>query len=84
LKPENTHAYESQQWVLYRQITKLKEKYYEVRREEWEPKILNAYITFRDIQARNKALEVFNRRIHTVDMKLLEEGQYSMSPAVDP
>ena len=49
LDPKNTHSYESQQWVLYREITKLKEKYYEIRREDWQPQILNAYITFRDI-----------------------------------
>ena len=72
-------------WDLYMEITELKERYYEIRREEWKPVILNAYITFRDIQARNKAIEVFSRRIHTKDIKLLENGQqYEISPTVDP
>jgi hypothetical protein len=44
---------------------------------------LNAYVTFRDIQARNKALEVFQDSA-SKDMRLLGKGVYKVAPAMDP
>jgi hypothetical protein len=64
-----------------------------------EPKIINAYVTFRDIQARNKLLELYEmgsiRRFFInlcscvsdklyPKMKLLNKGFYAIEGAVDP
>jgi hypothetical protein len=45
----NSHGYEQQIWDLYSKITTLKEEYYTVKERGIEPKIINAYVTFRDI-----------------------------------
>ena len=44
-----THQYERQMWQFYRQVTKLKEQYYKIKDENWQPEVINAYVTFRDI-----------------------------------
>ena len=41
-------------WKFYTKVTQLKEQYYRVR--NMEPEVINAYVTFRDIQSRNKAI----------------------------
>lgn len=88
-----THQYEREMWQLYREVTMLKKEYYNIKHQNWEPLILNAYVTFRDIQARNKALEIFSqspikkylgKSFYPESMKLLGTGIYNVSPAMDP
>jgi hypothetical protein len=97
--PLNSHSYEQEIWSLYTKITSLKEQYYEVKQSGIKPKIINAYVTFRDIQARNKMLELYHmgpiRRFFInlctcfsdklyPNMKLLNKGFYAVEGAVDP
>ena len=56
----NAPIYEEEIWGIYTQVTKLKDKYYKEKLKREEPYIYNAYITFRDIQARNKALYLYD------------------------
>lgn len=53
----NAPFYEEKIWFLYTEVTRLKDKFYKAKaRVDDGAGILNAQITFRDIQARNKAL----------------------------
>jgi hypothetical protein len=52
----NAPIYEEEMWGIFTQVTRLKDKYYKEKMKLQESRICNAYITFRDIQARNKAL----------------------------
>ena len=56
--PQNTMVYEEQVWALYSQVTKNKELFLTGRRSSTS-NIRNAYLTFRSLDARSKALEVF-------------------------
>jgi hypothetical protein len=72
----------------------LKDKYYKEKRKLQESLICNAYITFRDIQARNKALQVYTMfplkrclvRFGCMDkaMRLQDKGVYTLTHSVDP
>ena len=96
---KGTHEYERETWGLYKKITHQKQEYYKIRQQNWDPVILNAYVTFRDIQARNKALEMFNRgklrgmlarnfkffdKLYPQDLRLDETAIVQVQPAVDP
>jgi len=75
-------------------VTKLKDKYYKEKLKREEPYIYNAYITFRDIQARNKALylyDMFFMKRWMVQcgciekaMRLKGKGVYKLTHSVDP
>jgi hypothetical protein len=57
----NAPDYEEIIWNYYTEVTRLKDKYYKSKsKADNGPSILNAQITFRDIQARNKAIEIYN------------------------
>jgi hypothetical protein len=45
----NASIYEEEMWGIYTMVTKLKDKYYKEKMKREEPRIYNAYITFRDI-----------------------------------
>lgn len=97
---KGTHGYERTTWDLYTDVTRQKKEYYKIRQENWDPIILNAYVTFRDIQARNKAVELFSRnpvrkflaktskclsKIYPDDYKISEhKACLSAQAAVDP
>jgi hypothetical protein len=96
--PIQTPKYEQQIWFLYISITKLKEQYFKVKAKGIEPRIINAFVTFRDIQARNKLIEIYNtgfivrflvqrfslcRKIYQ-NMLLLDKGLYKVECACDP
>lgn len=97
---KGTHGYEKTTWDLYTDVTRQKKEYYKIRQENWDPIILNAYVTFRDIQARNKAVELFSRnpvrkflaktskclsKIYPDDYKISEhKACLSAQAAVDP
>jgi hypothetical protein len=90
----NSHIYEEEMWGLYTQVTKLKDKYYKEKMKREEPHIYNAYITFRDIQARNKALHIYNMfplkrllvKCGCIEKKLRlnNKGVYTLTHSVDP
>lgn len=90
----NAPIYEEEIWGIYTQVTKLKDKYYKEKLKREEPYIYNAYITFRDIQARNKALYLYDMNFMKrmlvqcgcieKAMRLKGKGVYKLSHSVDP
>lgn len=82
-------------WVLYTEVTRLKDKFYKAKaRVDDGAGILNAQITFRDIQARNKALQIYNMNslvrscvscgCFKKHLKLADKGVYDISHADNP
>ena len=57
--PQNIPRYEERVWALHSSVTKNKELYLADRRSSTS-NIRNAYLTFRSLHAKNKAIEVFN------------------------
>tara|TARA_B110000285_G_scaffold229495_1_gene294316 strand:- start:618 stop:1202 length:585 start_codon:yes stop_codon:yes gene_type:complete len=91
----NAPEYEEKMWVLYTEVTRLKDKFYKAKaRVEDGAGILNAQITFRDIQARNKALQIYNMNplkrccvqggCYMKHLKLADKGVYEINHADNP
>lgn len=53
--PSNKTAYEAESWKLYTRVTKHKDEYYK-ERVETTPSIRNAFITFRSMEGKQRAL----------------------------
>lgn len=93
--PVNAPDYEEKIWNLYTDVTRYKDKYYKSKsKADNGPSILNAQVTFRDIQARNKVIAIYNmnplKRLcvscgcYEPKLRLLNKGVYSVSHSVDP
>mmetsp|Transcript_42256 Transcript_42256/g.64782 ORF Transcript_42256/g.64782 Transcript_42256/m.64782 type:complete len:186 (-) Transcript_42256:1859-2416(-) len=95
--PLHSAEYEREIWKLYTSITNHKDTYYRAKLRV-EPDLKNMYITFRSMEARERALQAYSpspfRRLFAelccclgqmfLKKKLLRKWFYKMSPAVSP
>ena len=53
--PLNSKTHEKEMWVLFNKVTELKQDYYR-EKESISPKITSAFITFRSMEGKERAI----------------------------
>mmetsp|Transcript_14014 Transcript_14014/g.23808 ORF Transcript_14014/g.23808 Transcript_14014/m.23808 type:complete len:888 (-) Transcript_14014:196-2859(-) len=95
--PLQSHNYEKDIWSCYRQITQYKDTYYRDK-ENFKPKIRNAYVTFRSMEGKQRAVQAYTANIFSriftelcccmpavfKKKKLLKKGYYNVDEPGDP
>ena len=57
--PPNTRVYEAQQWIHYTEVTRLNDLYY-AEKNVIKPEIINAYVTFRSMESKVRAIQGYD------------------------